>query len=75
MWLHGAAGVGKSAMIQTFAESEANSPTSILGATIFYLKPSERDDHHRVTIILVYQRAVKCPENCVFVAELLRLNP
>lgn len=42
LWLNGPAGVGKSAVIQTFAESLAESGS--LGATLFFSKLKDRKD-------------------------------
>lgn len=74
-WLQGPAGVGKSAVIQTLAESEASSPTSILGATIFFSKSNERDDPQRVIITIAYQLAVKYPTYRTYIAQVFLVNP
>ncbi|KAF9448409.1 hypothetical protein P691DRAFT_759930 [Macrolepiota fuliginosa MF-IS2] len=57
LWLHGPAGVGKSAVAQTCAEliGEKN----MLGAALFFSRPNERDDPHRLFPSLSYQIATK----------------
>ncbi len=75
VWLHGAAGVGKSAIIQTLAESDSDSSTSILGASLFFSRPNERDDPQKVFITIAYQLTVKYPIYRKYVVELLAVNP
>lgn len=58
-WLHGPAGVGKSAVIQTLAESESDSHSSILGATLFFSRPAQRNDPQKLFNTIAYQLAVK----------------
>ncbi|KAF9453328.1 hypothetical protein P691DRAFT_771504 [Macrolepiota fuliginosa MF-IS2] len=75
LWLHGPAGVGKSAILQTIAEVEAESPTSILGATLFFSRPNNRDDPQCVFITIAYRLAVIYPPYRQYVVKLLTLDP
>ncbi|KAF5360722.1 hypothetical protein D9756_004659 [Leucocoprinus leucothites] len=75
LWLHGPAGVGKSAIMQTLAESEADSPKSILGATLFFSRRDKRNDPRRVFTTLAYQLAVKYPLYRRYVVDLLSNDP
>ncbi|KAJ3557237.1 hypothetical protein NP233_g11795 [Leucocoprinus birnbaumii] len=58
LWLVGPAGVGKSAIMQTAAESECRS--SLLAA-LFFSAPNGRNDPRRVITTLAYQLAAKYP--------------
>ncbi|KAJ3555930.1 hypothetical protein NP233_g12094 [Leucocoprinus birnbaumii] len=63
-WLCGPAGVGKSAIIQTVAESISSSTQPLsyrLGATLFFSKPNDRDDPKRVFTTMAYQLATRYP--------------
>lgn len=55
IWLYGPAGVGKSAIMQTLAETE--SPRSTC-ATLFFSRTNKRDDHKKVFTTLAYGLAV-----------------
>ncbi|KAF9441681.1 hypothetical protein P691DRAFT_766009 [Macrolepiota fuliginosa MF-IS2] len=60
LWMHGPAGVGKSAIAQTC--SERLSERGKLGAAIFFSRsvgPNKRDDPHRLFPSLAYQVATK----------------
>lgn len=63
LWLNGSAGVGKSAVIQTLAEAEAEAGPGEgqLGATLFVSRPNKRADPNRVLGTIAYQLAVKDP--------------
>lgn len=74
-WLQGLAGVGKSAIMQTLAESEAESECSILGATLFFSGPRQRDDPQRFILTIAYQLAVKYQPYRHYVVELFSINP
>ncbi|KAF9441186.1 hypothetical protein P691DRAFT_813475 [Macrolepiota fuliginosa MF-IS2] len=74
-WLNGPAGVGKSAILQTIAEAEAASLTSILGATLFFSRPNERNDPQRVFTTIAYQLSMKYPAYRKYIVELLTFNP
>ncbi|KAF9441859.1 hypothetical protein P691DRAFT_650370, partial [Macrolepiota fuliginosa MF-IS2] len=75
LWLNGPAGVGKSAILQTITKTEADSPTSILGATLFFSRPNDRDDPQRVFTTIAYQLAVIYPSYRQYIVRLLTLNP
>ncbi|KAF9447910.1 hypothetical protein P691DRAFT_793112 [Macrolepiota fuliginosa MF-IS2] len=75
LWLHGPAGVGKSAILQTIAETEAKSLTSILGATLFFSRPNDRDDPQRVFTTIAYRLAVIYPSYRQYIVRLLTLDP
>ncbi|KAF9443595.1 hypothetical protein P691DRAFT_808722 [Macrolepiota fuliginosa MF-IS2] len=75
LWLHGPAGVGKSAILQTIAETEAKSPASILGATLFFSRPNSRDDPQCVFITIAYRLAVTYHPYHQYIVRLLTLDP
>ncbi|KAF9442937.1 hypothetical protein P691DRAFT_779149 [Macrolepiota fuliginosa MF-IS2] len=75
LWLRGPAGVGKSAILQTIAETEADSPTSILGATLFFSRPNSRDNPQCVFISIAYRLAVRYPPYRQYIAKLLSIDP
>ncbi|KXN87611.1 hypothetical protein AN958_08392 [Leucoagaricus sp. SymC.cos] len=74
-WLHGPAGVGKSAIMQTLAECEAEGSSSILGATLFFSRRDQRCNSQRVFVTLAYQLAVKYPPYRRYVVNLLANDP
>lgn len=59
LWLHGPAGVGKSAILQSLAERLAS--TSSLGATVFFSRPNNRDKATLIIPTIAYQLAVTIP--------------
>lgn len=73
LWLRGPAGIGKSAIIQTLAESLAAS--AHLGAALFFSRPNNRNDPKRIVISIAYQLAVKIPAYRVYIAEQISLDP
>ncbi|KAF9444129.1 hypothetical protein P691DRAFT_787131 [Macrolepiota fuliginosa MF-IS2] len=75
LWLNGPAGVGKSAILQTIAETETNSLTSILGATLFFSRPNERNDPQCVFITIAYRLSMKYPTYRKYIVELLTFDP
>ncbi|KAF9441274.1 hypothetical protein P691DRAFT_684478 [Macrolepiota fuliginosa MF-IS2] len=75
LWLHGPAGVGKSAILQTIAETASGATTSILGATLFFSRPNSRDDPKCVFIIIAYRLAVKYPRYRQYIVGLLTIDP
>ncbi|KAF9441293.1 hypothetical protein P691DRAFT_813205 [Macrolepiota fuliginosa MF-IS2] len=75
LWLHGPAGVGKSAILQTIAETEADSLTSILGATLFFSRPNDRNDPQRVFITIAYRLSMKYFAYRKYIVELLTFDP
>ncbi|KAF9441272.1 hypothetical protein P691DRAFT_519006 [Macrolepiota fuliginosa MF-IS2] len=75
LWLHGPAGVGKSAILQTIAETASGAATSILGATLFFSRPNSRDDPKRVLITIAYRLAVRYPLYRQYIVRLLTIDP
>lgn len=73
LWVTGPAGVGKSAVIQTFAESLAISKR--LGASVFFSRPNKRNDPQGAFITIAYQLAVRIEAYRIFIAERLALDP
>ncbi|XP_006457234.1 hypothetical protein AGABI2DRAFT_229563, partial [Agaricus bisporus var. bisporus H97] len=73
LWISGPAGVGKSAIVQTFAEKLASA--GCLGASVFFSRPNGRDNSHAVFITIAYQLAVHIESYCAFVSELLAFDP
>ncbi|KAF9442445.1 hypothetical protein P691DRAFT_789464 [Macrolepiota fuliginosa MF-IS2] len=73
LWIYGPAGVGKSAVVQTFAEALA--AANRLGATLFFSRPNDRNDPKRVLITIAYQLAVRIPSYRAFVIEQISLDP
>ncbi|KAF9442336.1 hypothetical protein P691DRAFT_765317 [Macrolepiota fuliginosa MF-IS2] len=73
LWIYGPAGVGKSAVVQTFAEALA--AATRLGATLFFSRPNDRSDPKRVFITIAYQLAVRIPSYRAFVIEQIALDP
>ncbi|KXN85540.1 putative Xaa-Pro aminopeptidase P [Leucoagaricus sp. SymC.cos] len=74
-WVSGLAGVGKTAIMQTFSELEAASEESILGATLFFSKANKRNDPQRVFITIAYQLAVKYPPYRKYVVKMILHDP
>ncbi|KAF9440218.1 hypothetical protein P691DRAFT_780134 [Macrolepiota fuliginosa MF-IS2] len=75
LWINGPAGVGKSAILQTIAETEADSPTSILGATLFFSRSNNRDDPTCVFTTIAYRLAVRYAPYRQYIVKLLTLDP
>ncbi|KAF9441986.1 hypothetical protein P691DRAFT_714764 [Macrolepiota fuliginosa MF-IS2] len=75
LWLHGPAGVGKSAILQTIAEVASKPASSILGATLFFSRPNNRDDPKCVFITIAYRLAVRYPLYRQYVVRLLAIDP
>lgn len=73
LWLHGPAGSGKSAVIQTLAEALFSS--NHLAATVFFSRPNNRKDPHRVPATIAFQLSVRIPSYRTFVAEQFALDP
>ncbi|KAF7782954.1 hypothetical protein Agabi119p4_2330 [Agaricus bisporus var. burnettii] len=73
LWISGPAGVGKSAIVQTFAAKLASA--GCLGASVFFSRPNGRDNSHAVFITIAYQLAVHIESYCAFVSELLAFDP
>ncbi|KAF9446252.1 hypothetical protein P691DRAFT_804451 [Macrolepiota fuliginosa MF-IS2] len=75
LWLNGAAGVGKSAIMQTMVELEHKSEPNPVGATLFFSKLNARDKPNRVIPTLAYRLAVKNASYLNYVAEQLSRDP
>ncbi|KAF5360628.1 hypothetical protein D9756_004613 [Leucocoprinus leucothites] len=75
LWLHGPAGVGKSAIMQTLAEGQSESLDTILGATVFFSRPNKRDDPRRMFTTITYQLAVRFPSYRKYVVDALTNDP
>ncbi|KAF5360592.1 hypothetical protein D9756_004611 [Leucocoprinus leucothites] len=75
LWLHGHAGVGKSAIMQTLAEAESDCPVPVLGATVFFSRRSGRNDTQRLFTSIAYQLAVKNQGYRTYVGEILARDP
>lgn len=73
LWLKGPAGVGKSAVVQTFAESLAG--PKHLGATLFFSKLNDRNDPQRVFITIAFQLATRIPAYRAYITEQIALDP
>ncbi|KXN87612.1 hypothetical protein AN958_08393 [Leucoagaricus sp. SymC.cos] len=75
LWVHGPAGVGKSAIMQTLAQEESRSPTSILGATIFFSRLRQRNDPKMLFNTIAYQLAVRYETYRQYIADILTKDP
>ncbi|XP_006457012.1 hypothetical protein AGABI2DRAFT_122886 [Agaricus bisporus var. bisporus H97] len=73
LWITGPAGVGKSAVVQTFAEYLVKS--HLLGASVFISRPNKRDNPHGVFITIAYQLATRIEAYRDYIVERLRLDP
>ncbi|KAF9453396.1 hypothetical protein P691DRAFT_64887 [Macrolepiota fuliginosa MF-IS2] len=73
IWLHGPAGVGKSAILQTLAEAEAE--RGKLGATLFFSRSNHRDDPQKVFTTLSFQFAVKDPSYQTYMTQRMAADP
>ncbi|KAF9441305.1 hypothetical protein P691DRAFT_779852 [Macrolepiota fuliginosa MF-IS2] len=71
LWLVGPAGVGKSAIMQTLAETASN---ITLGASLFFAV-NQRDDPSKVLPTLAYQIAIKYPPYRQFILQEITLDP
>jgi hypothetical protein len=70
LWLSGPAGVGKSAIIQSFAESIEH-PV----ASVFVSRPNKRNDPNRIFTTIAYQLAVHIDAYRNYIVERLTANP
>ncbi|KAF5347236.1 hypothetical protein D9756_009925 [Leucocoprinus leucothites] len=59
LWLNGPAGVGKSAIVQSIAETASS--YEILGATLFFSRINNRNNPNLVFTTIAYQLAVRVP--------------
>lgn len=72
-WLHGPAGVGKSAIVQTLAEHQSS--TGRLGAAIFFSRPRGRKNPQEVFPTLAYQLAVRDATYRSYLGGLMAIDP
>jgi hypothetical protein len=75
LWLHGPAAVGKSAIIQTLADDEAESPNSILGSAVFISRPKRLNDSFRFFTTIAFRLAVRFPAYRQYVVNILSRDP
>jgi hypothetical protein len=73
LWVTGPAGVGKSAIVQTFAEYLAKSKS--LGASVFISRPNKRNNSNGIFITIAYQLATRIEAYRNYVVERLSLDP
>lgn len=73
LWLVGPAGVGKSAIMQTLAETPST-PAFTLGASLFF-SVNGRDNGSKAIVTLAYQLAVKSKPYRVFVETEMTNDP
>jgi hypothetical protein len=73
LWLYGPAGVGKSAIIQSVAEEDADK--KCLGATLFFSRPFARDDPSGVWPTISFQLAVKETSYRAYLQDEINNNP
>ncbi|EKM77147.1 hypothetical protein AGABI1DRAFT_108290 [Agaricus bisporus var. burnettii JB137-S8] len=73
LWITGPAGVGKSAVVQTFAEYLNKS--GLLGASIFISRPNKRNNPHGVFITIAYQLATRIEAYRDYVVEKISRDP
>ncbi|KAF9450243.1 hypothetical protein P691DRAFT_758326 [Macrolepiota fuliginosa MF-IS2] len=73
LWLRGLAGVGKSAIVQTFAEKLSEQRR--LGASLFFSRTNGRTDPRRVLPTLAYQFAIQDPSYKAYITELKLKDP
>ncbi|KXN84588.1 hypothetical protein AN958_12269 [Leucoagaricus sp. SymC.cos] len=75
LWIHGPAGVGKSAIMQTLAQEDVNSPTSILGAAVFFSKLRQRNDPNKLFNTVAYQLATRYGSYRQYITNILTNDP
>ncbi|KAF5344160.1 hypothetical protein D9756_011413 [Leucocoprinus leucothites] len=76
LWLHGAAGVGKSAVAQTISEYCLDKPQEQwLGAALFLSRTKNQDVPTRIIPSLAYQLAVRFPAYKGIITRLLTNEP
>jgi hypothetical protein len=73
LWITGPAGVGKSAIVQTFAEYLFK--LEVLGASVFISRPNKRHNPHGVFITIAYQLATRIKEYRNFIVGRLTRDP
>ncbi|KXN82499.1 hypothetical protein AN958_02350 [Leucoagaricus sp. SymC.cos] len=78
LWLCGPAGVGKSAIVQTIAESLNESTSEAdprFGAAIFFSRPNRRDNPKHIFTTIAYQLSVRYPFYRQYIAAGLANDP
>ncbi|EKM77157.1 hypothetical protein AGABI1DRAFT_130574 [Agaricus bisporus var. burnettii JB137-S8] len=73
LWITGPAGVGKSAIVQTFAEYLAK--CKLLGASVFISRPNKRDNPHGIFITIAYQLATRIEAYRAYIIERVSCDP
>jgi hypothetical protein len=73
LWITGPAGVGKSAVVQTFAEYLVKCES--LGASVFISRPNGRNNPHGIFITIGYQLATRIEAYRNFIVERLSFDP
>ncbi|EKM75250.1 hypothetical protein AGABI1DRAFT_46739, partial [Agaricus bisporus var. burnettii JB137-S8] len=73
LWIYGPAGVGKSAIVQTFADVLASA--GCLGASIFFSRPNGRNNSDSVLITVAYELALRIEEYSAYIGEKLAFDP
>ncbi|KAJ3559913.1 hypothetical protein NP233_g11145 [Leucocoprinus birnbaumii] len=59
LWIYGPFGVGKTAIAQSCADTLADE--NVLGGSLFFSRPNNRNDPDRIFLSLAYQLALKSP--------------
>jgi hypothetical protein len=72
LWVRGAAGVGKSAIVQTVLESL---PEELLGGSVFFSRPRGRNSPIRLFPSIAYQLAVRDISYRDYLTELMLRDP
>ncbi|KAF5356797.1 hypothetical protein D9756_006769 [Leucocoprinus leucothites] len=75
LWLQGAAGVGKSAIMQTVVELESRLHPTVLGATVFLSGLKGRDDPDRLIPTIAYRLAVNSKSYRTYILSRLSEDP
>ncbi|KXN83014.1 hypothetical protein AN958_01949 [Leucoagaricus sp. SymC.cos] len=73
LWMHGPAGVGKSAVAQSCAELFAEKQT--LAASIFLSRPNQRNNPNYILPSIAYQIATKLNSFAAVLDEIIRKDP
>jgi hypothetical protein len=73
LWITGPAGVGKSVIVQTFAEHLAK--VKCLGTSVFISRPNKRNNPNGIFITIAYQLAIRIEAYRNFIIERLALDP
>lgn len=77
LWLHGLAGVGKSAIAQSCAEALSSAVNAVrrLGAAFFFSGHNSRDDANKLFTTIAYQLASQIEELGIILEEKIRRDP